>query len=581
MDFKRVKLISLLTILLFLTGLAASSNYATNSMDWTDVHAGMQYAFSQGAEEAYFARSSDASGLTTIMPKGDSVTLLESTDRPYTENLDSILESRGYNVNGTTQFEDASTELAEGENFIVVSESYPSAAVAVMPLAEQLDAWVIVVNNENLEATEQILQGAEGEVILAGVFRRDLMSTLGDYSTEQIIEPNKFELSVKLTERYLEEKPETERVLVTDGSKLESDLVKGDNPILISGTNLIPEPVDRFLFQNPEHNLESTVMVGNEMTSVGQSISDQNITRNGETTNEQMDVFIKYGQARGDSSQIYALSMFPLPTEDIDLRIGEVRYEPEENRLIVNYRNMGQSKMYALTTMRITNNEQEVGSAGDDNPIFISGNSTRTVEYQTNLTPEEYENARVEFSTSYGETPDNLDTYLTEEGRFSPPVEKQIQVEKVEDNSSLEIVDAVYMTDIQRIRIDVENTGNVTTHFSAVVEGLTVRGIEEDFSTGTESVEPGETTSEYIPVELDSVDQEENDQLRTSLRYGEDSNLKVNSKEETFEFRTSSRGLTSQFTGSTTAGASVILLIVIAGLFYKREIVMEKINGLK
>jgi hypothetical protein len=581
MDFKRVKLISLLTILLFLTGLAASSNYATNSMDWTDVHAGMQYAFSQGAEEAYFARSSDASGLTTIMPKGDSVTLLESTDRPYTENLDSILESRGYNVNGTTQFEDASTELAEGENFIVVSESYPSAAVAVMPLAEQLDAWVIVVNNENLEATEQILQGAEGEVILAGVFRRDLMSTLGDYSTEQIIEPNKFELSVKLTERYLEEKPETERVLVTDGSKLESDLVKGDNPILISGTNLIPEPVDRFLFQNPEHNHESTVMVGNEMTSVGQSISDQNITRNGETTNEQMDVFIKYGQARGDSSQIYALSMFPLPTEDIDLRIGEVRYEPEENRLIVNYRNMGQSKMYALTTMRITNNEQEVGSAGDDNPIFISGNSTRTVEYQTNLTPEEYENARVEFSTSYGETPDNLDTYLTEEGRFSPPVEKQIQVEKVEDNSSLEIVDAVYMTDIQRIRIDVENTGNVTTHFSAVVEGLTVRGIEEDFSTGTESVEPGETTSEYIPVELDSVDQEENDQLRTSLRYGEDSNLKVNSKEETFEFRTSSRGLTSQFTGSTTAGASVILLIVIAGLFYKREIVMEKINGLK
>jgi hypothetical protein len=581
MDFRRVKLISLLIATLFLTGAAASTNYAVNSMDWKDVHAGMQHAFSQGSEEVYFARSSDASGLTTLMPKGDGVTILESEERPYTENLDGILESKGYTVENTTEFQDATTELAGGDNFIVVSESYPSAAVAVMPLANQLEADVVIANTDNIDQVEQLIQDADGDVILAGVFRRDLMNTLEEHSTEQIIEPNKFELSVKLTERYLEEKPETQRVFVTDGSKLESDLIRGENPILISGTNLIPEPVDQFLFQNPEHNLQSAVMVGNEMTTVGQEVSDRNITRNGETTDEQMDVFIKYGQARGDSSQIYALSMFPLPTDDIDLRIGDVRYEPNSKRLIVNYRNMGQSKMYSLTTMRITSNGEEAGSTGDENPIFISGNSTRTVEYQTNLTPEEYENAVVEFSTSYGETPDNLDTYLTEEGRFSPPVEKQIQVEEVEDNSSLELENVVYLTDIQRMKIDVKNTGNVTAHFSAVVEGLTVRGIEEDFSTETEAVEPGETATEYIPVELDSVDQEENDQVSVSLRYGEDPDLKVNSNENQVDFKTSTRSLTSRVTGSPTAGLVVITLLILAGLVYKREMVSEKISDLR
>lgn len=582
MDIKRAKLISLLITITLLTGLASSNNFAVNSMDWKDVHAGIQHSFNQGNQEAYFARSSDASGLTTIMPKGESVTLLESSERPYTNNLDSILESKGYNVESSTEFQDGTTELAEGENFIVVSESYPSAAVAVMPLAQELDAWVMVVNDENVDEAETILDDAEGEVILAGVFRRDLMNALEDYSTEKIIEPNKFELSVKLTKRYIEEKPETERVYISDGSKLESDLIQGDNPILISGTNLVPDPVDQFLFQDPDHNLESAIMVGNEMTSVGQTISDRNITRNGETTEEQMDVFIKYGQARGDSSQIYALSMFPLPTEDIELRIGEVQYEPAENNLIVNYQNLGQSKMYALTTMRITNNGEEVATVGDENPVFISGDTTRTVDYNVSLSPEEYENAEVEFSTSYGETPDNLDTYLTEEGRFSPPVEKQIKVEEIEDSSQLEIKDAVYLTDIQRIKVDVENTGNVTAHFSVQVEDLTVRGLDEDFSTGNEVVEPGETASAYIPVKLDSVDQDENDEIKASLRYGENENMKVKSSEEEFEFETSTRSLTSKVTGSpTTAGAGVLILLITGILFYKRDEVMEKLQSVR
>lgn len=581
MDIKRVKAISLLALLILLTGAAASNNYLVNSMDWTDVHAGMQHAFQQGADEAYFVRSADASGITTIMPQGEGVTMLESTERPYTENLEAILDSRGYIVENTTGFQDGTTELARGENFIIVPESYPAAAVAVMPLAQQLDGWVIVVNEENLEDTEEIVQDSGGEVIMAGVFRRELMDTLEEHSTEKIIEPNKFELSVKLTERYLEENPDKQRVFVTDGSKLESDLVKGENPILISGTNLVPETVEQFLFQNPDHGLESAVMIGNEMTSVGQSISDMNVTREGQTTDQQMDVFIKYGQARGDSSQIYALSMFPLPTQDIELRIGEVRYEPEEGSLVVNYQNLGRSKMYSLTTMRITNQRGEVATVGDDNPLFISGESNRTVDYSVNLTPAEYQNATVEFSTSYGETPDNLDTYLTEEGRFSPPVEKNIIVEEIEDSSRLRLEEAVYLKDIQRIRVDVENTGNVTAYFSVQVQNLEVRGLEEDFSSSTESVEPGKTASAYIPVELDSVDRQQNKHIDTSLRYGERENMKIKSRERQFEFETSTRNLTSLVTGSpTAAGIGLVVLLATAFAALKREKIILKAQNL-
>jgi hypothetical protein len=580
MDFRRVKLGSLVFTLLILTFAGSAANYAVNSMEWTDVHAGMQHTYEQGNEEAYFARSSDASGLTTLMPQGDGVNILESTERPFTTNLDSILESKGYSVEDTTEFSDASIELAEGENFIVVSESYPSAAVAVRPLAKQLDAWVIVVNDENLEETENIIQDADGDVILAGVFRRDLMNRLEEHSTEKIIEPNKFELSVKLTERYLEENPDADRVMITDGTQLENDLMRGDNPIIISGTNLIPEPVDEFLFQDPDHGLETAVMVGNQMTTVGQSISDQNITENGEETDRQMDVFVKYGQARGDSSQIYALSMFPLPSEDIELEIGEVRYEPEEKNLVVNYRNRGQSKMYALTNMRITNQNEEVESAGDDSPIFISGDSTQTVEYNVNLTPAEYENAVVEFSTSYGDTPDNLDTYLTAEGRFSPPVKKEIKVEEIQDKSEVEIRDITYLTDIQRIKIDVENTGNTTAYFSATVEDLTVRGLEEDFSTDTEPVEPGEKESAYIPVELDSVDIEENDEFNVNLRYGESESLKVNSREDTYSFDTSTRSITGQVANSpaTPVALGLTLVFVLVAAFLKRETLLGKVR---
>lgn len=581
MDY-RGKSIFLLSVTLVLASTGLSANYAVNSMDWKDVYTGMEHTFDQGEEEAYFVRSSDASGLTTLMPNDEPVHILESTETPYTGNLESILESKDYTVGNTTQFSDASIELADSENYIVISESYPSSAVAVSPLARELDADVLIVNSENVEDAETILSQADGEVVLAGVFERDIRNTVEPYSTEEIIEPNRFELSVKIVERYLEENPDQERVFITDGSHLESDVVKGEYPVLISGTNLVPETVDSFLFENPDHELSTAVMVGNEMTTVGQTISDTNITRNGETTSEQMDVFVKYGQARGDSSQIYALSMFPLPSSNIELEIGEVQYDPEDRNLVVNYRNRGSSKMYALTNMRITNQNQQVATAGDGEPIFISGGSTQTIEYSLNLTPGQYQNATVEFSTSYGDTPDNLDTYLTEEGRFSPPVEKQIKVKNVEDRSEINLIDVTYLTDIQRIKIDVRNTGNTTAYFSAQVNDLTVRGLEEDFSTDTESVEPDQTESAYIPVELDSVDLEENDEFSTVLRYGESQDLKINRMENTTAFETSSRGITGQIARSPgVAGAGIAVLAVLVLIFFKKETIVSKIQSVR
>lgn len=563
------KVVTLLVTVIFATT-AVSATTVINSQDWKDVYSGLRNGSANG-EEAYFVQSPRATGVIKKMPQDDPVTIIESTDSSIASNLETKLESNGFTVKKTIRSENIMFELTEGaKNYIVVEESYPAAAIATAPLAEVTGAEVLIANENNIGEVESRIQDAEN-VKLVGKFRRDIRNRLDAHSDENIIEPNRFNLSVKLTKRFLERK-DAERAIMADGSFLEAELVSGRMPVLLSGTNLVSDPVRQFLVDDPDHDLMTVIMVGNQMTSVGQDLRDHDV--NG----DKISVFIKYGTARGDSDRTYALNMFPLPQGEINLNVRNTTYDPSQDRLYVTYSNTGGSKMYLMSTLRITDQNGEIARVSDDEPIFLSGEDSKTVSYEVEL--QNYQDADVEFSTSFGESPETLDTYLTEDSRFSPPVVKNLTVDAVETDSNVSVEKAVYIGNLDRVMVEVENMKGEAAYATANLVNVEVRGETRSFSSETKRVPGDESTKFYFPVKLDRIDLENNRFVDVSVSHGESEEALPMLEETTLELKQKS-SVTGMVTQNAPAAGAALALIVTSVLAYlKKETVMKAASSL-
>ncbi len=560
----RIKVASLLLALLVILPSLASATVVIDSQDWKDVYSGVLYAHSQG-EKPYFVNSPDASGLFKILPKGEEVTVLKSSDEPHVSNIGSQLEARGYEVGEVRELERMNFELipSDVESFVVVEGGFPSASLPAGSLAQQRGGWPIVVNDQNIDQVADILSQAEGEVILAGTFKRQLRNAIQQYADKTIRSPNKFNLSVELAKEFLEEK-DTSRVIISGGRYIEREVLKGEHPVLLSGTNFLPNPVERFLM-NEENGIDSAVMIGNQLTTVGESIRDK--------SNENIGVFVKYGQARG-RSKIYALSQFPLPGQNISLSVESANYDPDKNQLVVTFENPSGSNIYELTSFSVVSGSgEELASGGDEDPVFVGAGETRSVSYNVDIPVNQLSGPEIELTTSYGENPSSLDTYITNTGQFNPPYVMDLNVSEIEDESQVALENLVYLPGYDRFRATVKNNGSVTSYVDLTLRGVSVQGEETSVSSDTEEVGPGETEQIYLSLELDEIDLQENEEVDVAMYYGEEEDLKVHSKGRSVDFVVEETSLTGMLVSTTGAGiaTALIVIIVVAVIYYRKR----------
>lgn len=566
-----------LLVLVLLTVIVAGSASAVtvvNSKDWVDVYSGMRYGASQG-EDVQFVQSRDATRLTKLLPT-EPVHVIQSRDQPVSPNLPAILRSRGFTVEEVTPVENANLELApdSADSFILVEQDYPSAAVASASLAEATGSWVYIVGDENRREIASRVKESD-QVTMVGTFNRETEGAFNTTADEKIIDPSRVSLSIKVAREYLK-KEDAQRAYIAAGRYLEPDLVSGSAPVLITGTNYVPPEVENFLFEDPSHGLKSTVMIGNQMTSVGKDISDLE-----EESRKDMSVFIKYGTARGDASSPYALSLFPLPQSNTSLTIEETFYDPVENRLMVTFRNLGDVKLYELTSLQVLSDGSEVAEKSDGDPVFIGGGDTKTVGYSVDLSSSEYTDARVKFSTSFGNTPSNLDSYLTEKGKFSPPLKKPLKVKKIEDSSNVSLEEVAYLEDMDRFRILLKNRENEPAYASSSLLDVRVTGEEKSFSTSKKRVPAGGEQEFYVPTKLDRIDLEQNSQVEIEYRFGEREEVLPHVMNTETELETKSGLISGSFTRTAAPATAGLLLILLSVLYFKRQSVLETLNGVR
>ena len=123
------------------------------------------------------------------------------------------------------------------------------------------------------------------------------------------------------------------------------------------------------------------------------------------------------------------------------------------------------------------------------------------------------------------------------------------------------------MTNVERFKAVLENTGEVPAYATVDLREVMVRGEEDSFTATSGEIEPGEKEEVYVTPNpaLDRIDIEENDELSVVVNYGEDERTQLNRINRNVEFQTgSSIPIVGQFgAGPTSAAAAVVLLILV------------------
>ncbi len=550
-----VVVIFVIPVLILSSTATATSINLVNSKSWVDVYSVMLYGALNG-ERSFFVNSESITSLTRVIPSTVDVKLYES-ENPFIKNIDNQLATGGYNVIKQKEGKNLNLELdPQTGRYILVGEGNYRIALSLAPYAVQEKAWVLFVNDDNLDEVVKRISHADF-VLGVGNFKRDILKSIEPHFTDRINNNNIFKDSQEIATRF----PSLKNVVIADGSMLEAEFFNTKNPVLLSGLNKILDDTYNFL---EEHNVKNVIIVGNRLAVVGEQIRSR--------SNKKIAVFVKFGQSdAANNGKIYALTMFPTPVPVPKLIVTKAIYNPSSQEVIAYFTNEGNIELYAISTITVKNKDKELGSASDKEAHFIGVGETLPVRYKIPIPVDEItKDTVVEFYTSYGLMPSQLDTFLTMKNKYGPPFSTPLIVQEIaDDDSQLTLMDAAYYKYAKRVGVTLNNPSTHKVYFAIKIKNLIVNGLEKDFfKKGL--LQAGQTKTFYIPVQLDDIDLEENEEFDLSILYGKDADFLLKTIKQNLPFKVKGgsliSGMVASFTGEASPVTAIIIVLVLGGI---------------
>ncbi|NMJ76842.1 hypothetical protein GLU64_00300 [Nanohaloarchaea archaeon] len=551
---------SFLVLAVIVLSSLGSSAVVANSQDWVGVQAGMQYADDVG-EDPYFTRTGDGEAVINDLPIGSDVTLLQSTENAFLPNLDAQIRTRDYSLNETVAF-DSTLELIpeDVQNYVVISSDRPSDVIVAGPLANSIDGWVVVVD-DNVDAVTDEIEDAN-QVIKVGNFERSTNEALEPFVTESITAGNRFELSNQVADRVLENTG-TESVKLSGGRFLESSMFTESNPVLLTGSNSLAEETRDYAVNNSE--IDGAVAIGAEMATVAEELDDQ-----ADSVGDDISIFVKYGQATpGGSRQVQALSLFPLPESDMDIVITSAQYVPEQELFLATLRNPSDTDGFVRNSIVINNSGQIEATLEDQSPRFIPAGSTQVFRYNLSITEQEALSSQAEFTTSFGTDEGNLNTFVesTEENVFGPPRILPISTVSIDDNTQADIEAVSFDRSENRFNVTLNNTQEQS--FARIsIRNVNVDGLNTTISSPLEQIAASSAENILLRANLSRDDIRETDQITVNTRYGERESFLINTDTATARLEVSDSGQSFIQENTVIIVLVVLVALLIAYLIY-------------
>ncbi|MBR9705038.1 hypothetical protein GOV12_06515 [Candidatus Pacearchaeota archaeon] len=488
----------------------------SNSEKWQDVYSTMIYSKYNNVEDDFLVSTPHGDIILNNINRQNRIRVISSKSNPFVFNYQSTIKLKGFAEPSEIEVDNANLDLIEElpdiNNFIIVGDSYGFNSIAVAPYAIITNSWVFLSNKINIYEIDEILSRRNvDKIIIYGYVDKVVRDTIEKYNPEYIDNGDKFKDNIDIVKKYIKIRP-AKQVAFTNGEFIEKELLNGNEPVLFTGKENVPEQIQEYLKSS---DIEVGVLVGNDLVSAATNIK----------RSTGVNVMVKF--ARGARSQtsgvalIEGLDLFPLPTPILTISIHSIKYNRASGLLEVTYKSDSNAPGYLKGTFTIISDGQSI-RVGDIEPIFISPGDFKTIMYSINLSS--IENLEADIYVIFGETVLSLDRVLR--GRVNVSVINVIDACKFtkEDIKSIK-----YNKQKKSFVIKIKNSNPIDCWIDIELNDIWIGYIQNTLSTSNSIlIKSGKTKEIIIEEELDSDDLEKNSLLKMTLFSGEREDSLVN-----------------------------------------------------
>lgn len=553
----RGRIVAVLVLMIFcmLPSAIAIDQIIINSQDWKDIYTGIMYAQLTGKDAHFVAEKTQGLQLINeVIDKSKKEVLLIESENPVAIGYASHLENAGFSVEKflsinpyQTNLEFAQKTVTEKDihSFIIVDADLGYGAVSVAPYAVLNHAVVLFANAENSQQITELLTEEGEDVILYGHLDREVTEELQALnseitSLEKINHEDYYKDNLEIVSRFLEKQP-TRQIMFTSGEVLEKSFFNAEFPVLLIGTDLVPESTLNFL---QDSSITTAVVVGYDLFSNAKRIKDETGIK----------ILIKYGQGR--NSELYALDVIPLPKYNLGIDIASIQYNTLSRQLEVTYENTG--NVYTLAqslSHRIFSDGTMIAEVGDEKSFSLSPEDVVTMLYDTDLSLYIDTEIIVESTIIYGQSAASLTKLF---------VKKDILVETVavDDSSLIFIEKAEYDKREKHFDITIKNQGAKDVYVDVDVIDLLIDGQKNTLGAEAQTLKPGKSAVFMIKARLEEADFEDNSMITVRARYGQREGILIKTIVQEFKL---------QFTESPYKPILLILIIGVVVLMLLKQ----------
>jgi len=524
-----------------------------NSQDWIDVYSGMVYARLTDGPVLFMTSKRYITILDKMMPPGESVLIIESDRLPYSANLAGTLRRQGYDTQ--TIFSGGglalNLELAKQlktTKFIIVDPTYGFNAVSVAPYAIATKAYVLIVEDKNIDQVFSYLASLPkiDKLLVYGQVSETVLQKLSGFSPEIIDTGHRYKDNIEILNKYFQATPVSNQAVLTSGEFLENQIIGGE-PVILVGKERVLENTISFV---KNANLKTGVLIGNDLTRAAKMLKDAT----------GLPIFVKIGQGvpMGISTYepIKALDMFFLPALVIQIELGYVQYNTIDKTLEIVYRNRG-SRTTLSGAIGIMVDGTTIMTVGDKDLQRLERNETRGFRYQVDLS--EYigqnKNLTADIFTIYGESPEIMDRALA--------AQVPIRISTADDNCELKLGKVTFDERTQRISVNLENPSDSDCYASINLMDMTIDDQKQLVNyPGQAFITAGSRETFKIKQRLTPVDIADNPNVHVRVLYGAHDGLLFKIIDETVQF-----GMAGEYTLIIIIAVIAILLILVIVLF--------------
>lgn len=542
----------LLILLIFATAVSAQEIYVANTASWENIYSAGIYSALQNNSFYYLVNARHAEALTSELPRGISVTVIESDRIPYVKKYANRLTNAGMNAQTVLIPEDdANLDLAKRlpqiNSYYIVNPVFGYDAISAAPIAIQTKSYVLFATKENANEIAEFLNTKQlANINVIGDVDQEVISAISHLNPKITNEGNRFKNNIALAEQY-RQLTNAQQAILTNGEFLEYDIFTAQNqPIVFIGRDRVPEQSLDYLRTAP---YKTFVVLGKDLLGSSQSVK----------SSTQKSVFLKFAKGTTGPNgfqNVRGLDLFPTPVFEMLLSFKTIYYNIDQQKVEMAVQNEKPARTYLEANILLQEGDTPIITLGGDG-FRIEGNTQHTFSYDQDLSSYATKNVTAQITIPYGESEDTIERVLT--------TTQQLIFFSEKDLCKLTIDDAEYDDTTQRFKITVKS--DKECHAQATILNLTIS--DEPTNPQSETIRIDGKTIIDVKQRMDEVDIADNPTITISVRYGSEPNALIKEITKTMPFKRTSSISMTLIIGIAAIAAVVLLIIFI--ILWKRK----------